>query len=136
MVFLHQNVLLVIAFFVLLVFLILEERTGVNSNVRLSPQAAVDLINRQHARVLDVRDKSDFNSGHIPGSIHLPLVDFSVNHQLIRSKKDKVLIVLAAKSKEDLDIFSKLKKAGFSQVYMLKGGLVAWNDAQMPLIKK
>jgi len=136
MIFLQQNILLVIALFLVLGFLVYEECGSTSSYTRLSPQGAVALINRKQAKVLDLRNKGEFNAGHVAGSIHLPLADFSVDHRLLAQKKDRPLIVLAGHSKDGLAVFSKLKKAGFSNVYMLKGGLSAWVEAQMPLIKK
>ena len=45
-------------------------RTAASS---VGPQQAVMLINRQDAVVVDIRDKKEFEAGHIVDAIHIPL---------------------------------------------------------------
>ena len=47
-----------------------HQRTGASS---IGPQKAVMLINRQGAVVVDVREKKEFDTGHIVDSINIPL---------------------------------------------------------------
>ena len=66
--FLQQNILLVLSLLVIIGFLIYEERGGESSHVRLCPADVVHLINRQGAKILDIRQDSVFKSGHIAGA--------------------------------------------------------------------
>ena len=54
----------------LLAILVLESRRG---GKKISAQGAVNLINRDEAVVVDIRDRKDFNEGRITGSINIPL---------------------------------------------------------------
>ena len=134
--FLQQNYLLVLSLFVVIGLLVYEEKSGDSSYVRLSPSDAVSTINRHGAKVLDVRSLKDYQLGHIVGAIHMPIKDLDVNHRVLSKKKDKYWVIVAERGRDGLQVFSTLKKAGFSHVYLLKGGMSAWSEASMPLSKK
>lgn len=136
LIFLQQNYLLVLSLFVVIGLLIYEEKSGDSSYVRLSPADVVITMNRHGAKVLDVRSFKDFQSGHIVGALNMPINDVDGNHRSLAKKKDKHWVIVAERGRDGLRVFSTLKKAGFSHVYLLKGGMSAWSDASMPLSKK
>lgn len=49
--------------------------------------------------------------------------------------RDKALILLCAHGERSVNILDLLKKNGFSNVYNLDGGMVAWEEARLPVVK-
>ena len=101
----------------------------------LSPAAAVHLINREKANVVDVSDAAEFAVGHIVGSKNLPLADLEA--KLAGAVKNKTLpLVLVcqtgARSAKAVDI---AKKLGYEQAQSLQGGLKSWKAANLPVEK-
>ena len=92
------------------------------------------MINRKHAFIVDVRDQASFKKEHIKGAFHLPMANFKPDNKKLLAKKDKPLILVSGQIKDCLSVFSALKKAGFTQVYILKGGISAWKKDQLPLV--
>lgn len=69
----------------------------------------------QGAVIVDVRTAAEFKSGHIHGSINLPLQTLS--EQLNKLKKDKPVITCCASGMRSASAKSILRNAGFEQVY-------------------
>jgi len=102
---------------------------------RVDPAAAVNLINRQGARVLDVREDSEWQQGHIPDAIHIPLGQLGSRlSELDAYKGEDAPLVVACRSGNRSSMAAvRLRKAGFQSVYNLEGGTMAWQQAGMPL---
>jgi rhodanese-related sulfurtransferase len=103
---------------------------------KLSPMDATQLINREDAVVLDVRSDGEFNQGHIVNALNIP--QKSIQEQLSKlGKYRKRPIIMACRNGQAASgVGSTLRKNGFEQVYSLAGGLVAWEGANLPLVKK
>jgi len=76
------------------------------------------------ATIIDVRSKSEFDSGHIEGSLNIPL-DILKNN-LSRFKKDKVIITCCASGMRSASAKNILTSNGFQEVY--NGG--GWRGLQ------
>ena len=103
--------------------------------VGVEPSAAIQLINREKANVVDVSDAAEFAAGHIVGSKNLPLADLEA--KLAGAVKNKTLpLVLVcqtgARSAKAVDI---AKKLGYEQAQSLQGGLKSWKAANLPVEK-
>jgi rhodanese-related sulfurtransferase len=97
---------------------------------------ATHLINREDAVVLDVRSDGEFNQGHIVNAVNIP--QKSVQEQLSKLEKyrNRPIITACRTGQIALGVSSTLRKNGFEQVYNLAGGLIAWEGANLPLVKK
>ena len=102
---------------------------------RLGPAQLTALINRDNALVVDVRPIVDFEKGHIAGSKNVQMSQFDPeNKQLAPAKA--LPVVLVCKVGQTADAAAKrLRKAGFTNVNLLEGGIQAWQAADLPLVK-
>ena len=100
-------------------------------------QAAVALINKQDAVVVDVRTQEEFAKGHIANAHHMPLAQIEQgNTTEIDKHKEKPVIVACETGDRADKAATKLVKAGFQQVYLLRGGLSQWRASNLPVTKK
>ncbi len=99
----------------------------------ISPQAAVNLINHENAVVIDLRDKQSFAKGHIIHAILGNAEDFS--QQRMDKYKKNCLLLVCAKGLQSSALAVKLHAQGFHQILVLAGGLAAWQNAELPLVK-
>lgn len=102
----------------------------------VSPVQATLLINREDALLLDVREGSEWKSGHVPGARHVALSQFESQLSELDKFKDHPVIICCAAGNRSAVACGKLKKAGFSKVFSLAGGIEAWKDAKLPLTTK
>lgn len=133
--FVIQNWYLVVLLIVLIVaYLALEFRDRSHGVAHVSPQRAVILSNREKATYIDVRPQAAFEEGHIADAIHAPGGELAVSPVVLKKLKKSPVIVVCQKGISAKPAAAKLKKEGF-EAYVLSGGLTAWKQDQMPLVK-
>ena len=93
--FIYQNILLIALVVVSGVALVLPMLMGSGAN-EVNPAAATLLINREDARIIDVRDAEEFAGGHMPDAINIPVAKLAERLAELEKFKDKPLIVCCA----------------------------------------
>lgn len=96
---------------------------------------ATQMINRQDALVLDVREQAEFAQSHILNARGLPLSQIESRLADIEKFKDKPVIVYCATDNRSSAAVATLKKHGFSNAVVLSGGFSAWQQAGLPVQK-
>lgn len=115
----------------LLLFTLLRDSKG-----SIIPNEATALINRQDAVVIDVRSQADFARSHIINAISIPSNGFADQLNVLEKHKAKPIIIYCGSGATSTQACSTLKKAGFEQVFNLKGGLMAWLNDSLPTTRK
>jgi rhodanese-related sulfurtransferase len=108
---------------------------GAGGVANINSTEAVVLMNRSKPLILDVRDDAEFAAGHIQGAKHIPVAELLARMKEIEKFKDKPVLVHCQKGMRAKGACSILKAQQFSQLHSLQGGLDAWVEAKMPLIK-
>ncbi|HQE12265.1 MAG TPA: rhodanese-like domain-containing protein [Flavipsychrobacter sp.] len=93
----------------------------------LGPKTDYKELMKNGAQIIDVRTSGEFHSGHIKGSVNIPLQQLSANIKKI--KKDKPIITCCASGMRSASAKSILKSNGFAEVY--NGG--GWASLQQKL---
>lgn len=101
----------------------------------VEPLQAVQLINRRDAVVLDVRNAQEYAAGHIPNARHIPEADLDRRMKELEKAKAKPIIVTCARGNRSALAAGRLRKEGFAEVLSLRGGIAAWQQANMPVEK-
>jgi hydroxyacylglutathione hydrolase len=87
--------------------------------------------------ILDVREVSEFDEGHIPGSTNI-FVGFILDSLPVMQEKypkDKPLVVTCSVGNRASVAISLLKRNGYQNVSNLLGGFDAWKKINLPLQK-
>jgi rhodanese-related sulfurtransferase len=132
--FITNHWLLFLALVVILALLVHNLAVGGKGSV--DPLAATDLINRRDAVVVDVRPAADFAKGHIINAMNIPMNGFKNQIGVLQKHKDKPILVSCRSGAQSTGACKELRKEGFSEVYNLRGGLLAWENANLPLTRK
>lgn len=106
------------------------------ASAAVGPQQAVMLINRKDAVVVDVRDKKEFDAGHIVDSINIPLAKLKQRVTELKKHKDKPVLVVCKLGQHSGDAAKTLEEAGHSEVIRLSGGVTEWKSQSYPLVQK
>ena len=101
----------------------------------VGPSEAVQLINRRDAVVIDVRDAADYKAGHITNARHFPEAEIESRLKDLEKVKSKPIIVSCGRGNRSVNVAHRLRKLGFNEVVSLRGGISAWQQANMPLEK-
>ena len=101
----------------------------------LKPAELTHMINAGNAVVIDLSASAEFEKGHIVGSRNLQPAQLTPSHKLLANAKQSPVVLLCRTGNASATAAKALKKAGFEQVYVLEGGLPAWQAADLPLVK-
>ncbi len=133
--FIDHHLTLVIALAIVLVVLVILEFVKLKRGAtRLTPAEVTHLVNRAKGVVIDIRTPDAFATGHIVGAISLPLGDIKTKIKKIEKFKSQPIVIVCATGVDSSKAASLLKEYGF-QTHILTGGIRAWRNAEMPLVK-
>ncbi|AGA92328.1 Rhodanese-related sulfurtransferase [Thioflavicoccus mobilis 8321] len=132
--FVGNNWLLVLAFVVISGLLI--QNLLVGNKGAVDPVEATDLINHKDAVVVDVRPAADFSKGHIVNAINIPFNGFKNQLGILHKHKERPVIVNCRSGSQSALACRHLRKEGFPDVHNLRGGIMAWENAGLPLTRK
>ena len=115
--------------------IVTEVRRRLTGYKHLSPSQLTELVNREDALVLDVSPTAEFEKGHIAGARGVPLGQLDPEHKLIAKAKDRPIVVVCRTGQGSAQAAARLVKAGYSRVHWLEGGLPAWQQGELPLVR-
>ena len=96
---------------------------------------ATQLMNREDALVIDVRDADAYAKGHILGAKSIPLADLARRSADLEKHKAKAVIISCQNGDRSASAAAKLRQNGFARVHPLNGGFAAWQQAGLPVEK-
>jgi len=102
----------------------------------VDPSGATDLINHREAVVIDVRPLADFAQGHIINATNIPMNGFKNQIATLQKYKGRPIIVNCRSGSQSAMACQQLRKQGFEEVYNLRGGILAWQSANLPVTRK
>lgn len=110
-------------------------KKGARGVASLSVAEAVTLINRSHAVVVDVRTESEYATGHVVGAKNIPLDALSERLKELKKYQNKPILLSCQTGVRSAKAGDILRKAEFTQVHNLQGGMNAWMEAKLPVVK-
>lgn len=135
--FVQNNLMLSVAWagiVVMLIVNIVKSKTAAYKEV--TPAQVTHFINREEGVVVDIRNQDEFRQGHIAGALHvLPSDIKSGLVAALEKHKSNPIIVVCKSGTGAQESANALAKAGFEQVFLLKNGLISWQEAKLPLVR-
>ena len=80
-------------------------------------------------------DDTEYASGHITNARHIPEKELAQRVKELEKFKSRPLIVACRAGGRAAAAAAVLRKQGFAEVFALRGGIAAWQQASMPLEK-
>lgn len=100
-----------------------------------TPQQATLLVNKQNGVFLDIRERKDFEKGHIVDAINIPLAKLPERIVELDKQKESPIIVVCQLGQQSGDAVKALEARGFAQVYRMSGGMNEWQLQNLPVVK-
>jgi rhodanese-related sulfurtransferase len=100
---------------------------ALKSLLGMGPKVDFSQLKKEGAQIIDVRTPGEFKTGHIQGSINIPLQ--SLSGSLSKIKKDKPVITCCASGMRSASAKNILKSAGFTEIH--NGG--GWSSLKSKL---
>lgn len=90
-----------------------------------------EVMDRDDVVVLDVREQWEYDEGHIPGVVHIPMND--IPGRIAEIPTDQTVIVSCRSGNRSGQVASFLRNEGFTNIHNLNGGILAWQAAGLPV---
>ena len=121
----------------LTIFLLIQDlfESMTRKYATVSPVGAVSLMNAGEVTVIDVREPAEYIGSHIENSINIPSTKFNERIDEVAQYKAGPVLVSCQSGTRSPKVCSRLIKEGFEKVYLLKGGMQAWEDLHLPIRK-
>jgi rhodanese-related sulfurtransferase len=129
-----SNHMILVGTFVILLTLFIRNETR-RGGQAVSAQQLVDMVNRQNAVVLDVRDRKEFEAGHIVNAVNIPYTVLESRLDELKKHKEQPLVVACKMGQHSGTAGTLLRKNGFVDVRRLTGGIAEWRNQNLPVVK-
>ena len=123
-----------VGLFVLLIALFIRNEVK-RGGKTVTSQELVNLINREKAVVVDIRDSKDYFEGHVPKALNIPFTALQARVKELEKYKEAPIVVTCKAGQHSSMAGTILRKAGFQNVAKLRGGLLEWRNDNMPVEK-
>ena len=98
------------------------------------PVAELQAATEPSPRIVDVREKVEWDDGHIPGAQHVPRGYLELRVESELPDKDAPIVLYCAGGTRSVLAARTLQQMGYTDVSSLHGGFTAWKDAGMPFV--
>jgi molybdopterin/thiamine biosynthesis adenylyltransferase/rhodanese-related sulfurtransferase len=88
---------------------------------------------RDEATVLDVRERDEWEQGHIPGAIHIPRGSLESRVEKALPDHDRQVVVYCASGNRSVFAAKTLEELGYTSVASLAGGIAEWQRSGFPV---
>ncbi|MDE0562166.1 rhodanese-like domain-containing protein [Exiguobacterium sp. B2(2022)] len=119
---LFVGVLTVMAIFI---FVITSEK---NEITKIDAETLQNKLENEEITLLDVRETSEYKGGHIEGAVNAPLSSLDANE--LKYPKDEPIYVICRSGNRSAQAASRLKEAGYTEIYDVSGGMMAWESIE------
>ncbi len=92
------------------------------------PQQVADLLRRDDIQLADVREKDEWNAGHIPGAVHVPKSFLEQWSEDRIPDKSKTTVLYCAGGVRSAMAAVTLRQLGYTNVISMAGGFNRWKD--------
>lgn len=131
-----NHALLVGSFMAVLTALIWNLVADPGGKNAVDPLTATAMINHEDAVILDVRSMKEFNDGHIVNAVNIPLNGLGSNLKQMEKHRNKPIVMVCRSGSRSGSACSMMRKNGFENVKNLRGGMLAWENASLPVKRK
>lgn len=102
------------------------EKGAESAYQQISQEKAKEMMDTQEVIILDVREQNEYDSGHIPGALLLPVgtIDEETAAQVI-PEKDSTVLVYCRSGNRSKTAASALAKLGYTNIFEF-GGISTW----------
>lgn len=100
---------------------------------RVPAQAFSQAVTRDEGTILDVRTLAEFTEGHIAGATVVDWNDPSFSSQVAELDKSKRYLVYCRSGSRSAQAVAAMREMGFTDITELRGGVIAWEAAGLPL---
>ena len=86
------------------------------------------------AFLLDVREDDEWTAGHIPGAVHVPMMEVPARTDELPDDRD--VVVVCRVGSRSAQVVAYLHQQGWTRAINLDGGMTSWDAAGRPMVSE
>ena len=134
--FIGNHVVLVMAFVAVLIAYVYALYSDKNTSyTRINPDQLTRLVNKENAKIVDVRTPEAYSSGHIVNAVNIPLAEIESGKAKLSGLGKHPVVAYCDRGISSQRACKQLSNQGISPVFNLSGGIQAWVADKLPLSK-
>jgi len=121
---------------IVVTYLLIQDffETAFKKFASITPLLAVAKMNEMDTVIIDVREPLEFVESHIENALNTPLSKFAEHLPKLEAYKKTPMLIACQTGTRSATAGRQLTKAGFEQVFVIAGGMAAWeNDYKLPV---
>ncbi len=118
----------------LMLVIAFELRQRGSASAAIAPFEAIRLMN-SGAVLVDLRSTNQFKDGHIEGARNLPGDQLAADPKSLDRLSGKTVVLYCDTGTTTAAAQRTLARAGMTKVFSLRGGLAAWKQENLPVVK-
>ena len=115
----------ILAVMVIFIFVITSEKDEIT---KIDAETLQNKLENEEITLLDVRETSEYKGGHIEGAVNAPLSSLDANE--LPYPKDESIYVICRSGNRSAQAANRLQEAGYTKVYDVSGGMMAWESIE------
>lgn len=101
----------------------------------VSPRDVAKMLRNDTSVILvDVRTPEEYQQGHLKGSRLMNFYDADFRERAKKLPKDKRIVLYCRSGRRSADAMTYLTSIGYSRVYNMLGGIIAWQKDRQPVV--
>jgi rhodanese-related sulfurtransferase len=96
---------------------------------------AAKLIQAEQPLILDVRTPNEYNRGHLPNSVLIPVQELQNRHKELGIHKDREILIYCATGNRSTVASKILIDNGFKHIVNMRGGIYDWSKNKYPVVR-
>lgn len=101
--------------------------------INIIPDDLIEMINDNNCVIIDVREKFEYDSGHIKDSILMPMYDIFKDIDPVKKYCDKNIVLVCSSGHRSYYTGKFLEENGLRNIYNLYNGVYGWEMYGYPL---
>ena len=130
-----KKLAIIFSVFLSITFLGCKESSAQQSKL-VEPQEMIDVLTSKDVHLVDVRTPREFNMGFIENAINIDFSSPNFQAELEKLDNTKPIVVYCRSGRRSGISTNNLVKAGFTEIYDLRGGIINWQKKGQKLIKE
>ena len=101
----------------------------------VTSREAADLIKNEGPIILDVRTQNEYNRGHLPNSVLIPVQEIQRRYKELSNYKDREILIYCATGNRSTVASKILIDNGFKHIVNMRGGIYDWSKENYPVTR-
>lgn len=110
------------------------EETSAQESKLLEPNELIEVLSSKDAHFIDVRTPQEFSAGHIENAVNIDFKSSNFETEIEKLDSKKPIIIYCRSGRRSAASTNTLSKAGFTEIYDLKGGVLNWKKQGNKLV--